>query len=175
MATDAILFRMRAAQVPTFAYTTSLKLEKQLALAEIVKGREFERGEAGLKSYLITRHGGGVDSKVCRTCAAFAKELVLAGTPVYCTSVEELSLASTMYERGVDSIYTFAERVGEGYLVLCDYNECGVETTQLGRVQMILLSHISRGGAVILGTVSELSLLTMEFQESVAKFEAVAI
>lgn len=177
---DPILGRMRASQIPPFAYTTTLKLEKQSNFAQIIEGKQFDTGPSGIVSYLVkygARKRPGSPS-VTRVCAVAARELVLLRRKVYYTTIHELALALSMYERGLDCIFPLVERLGLGYIVIGDIGE-NIQARSAASwhdIQTFLNAHLSRGGGLILGlTAIEHALFTHDLAEAVGAFQTVTV
>lgn len=166
----AIYGRMRSAGVPPHAYDRSLIGLKQPRFAGIISGREYNLLEAGLVSYLVRSSGKPSSPNVPLVCAVAAKELVLQRVSVQYLSYAELAGKVTT---------NWWEGDWTGYVVI---SELGEQTTNWPKnvwdtVQSMLLSHISRGGAVIVGDTGalELGLFSEEFLNAIEVFEQITV
>lgn len=171
MANDAaILAKMRAAHVPPHAFEHSLKTLRQLRFASILQEKRFELQGGGLESFIV-RSGKRKDAPhVSMVCAVAAKELVLMHKKVvYAT------LAGVVHDlkdwSGVDA--------GQGYVVLADLgaNTQNWTASEWETVQAYMLSHMSRGGGLILGDngVVENGWLGAEMSQALTVFEEINV
>jgi hypothetical protein len=97
---------------------------------------------------------------------------------VYYTTIAELAFATRMYERGIDSVFSFADRLGSGYIIIGDLCESGHDRspTEWRDLQMILLSHLSRGGGLVIGLPTEKThFLGLDFSEAMGVFSTVFV
>lgn len=148
------LMKMRQANVPPYAYETSLAREKLDILAADVKERTFNLGSGYYQSYAITTGAASPEAsaKVTKSVAVFCKELVLVGAKVRYFSLAELMVAlkkGLVSGEFADTDYEF----GSGYLALGDYG-LNIQNWQGNEVELLssqLVSHMSRGGGLILG------------------------
>jgi hypothetical protein len=166
---SAILARMRAARVPPNAFPHSLKALKQNSLAAVVAEKKFDTGVGGLISYLVkgARKAHTSSSLVCHVAA---KELVLQGCKVFCTSIPEIVQPSDGDEA--------PDKLGIGYLVVADIGANTQYCTpfQWYSAQAYLLSHISRGGGLIIGVPDiDAVRFNAEFLDAMEIFENVAV
>ena len=166
---DAILGRMRLAGVPPHAFPHSLKALKMAKLENDVFNKLYEKGVGGLVSYLIT--GGSKTTTASLVCSVMAKELVLQNRKVTCLSVSDLA---TLAENGEDA-KGFS---GKGYLVVSDVgsNTKNCSPFQWDVAQSTLLSHIARGGGIIIGSANftEVSI-GWEFIDALTLFTSIQI
>ena len=162
MSNDAILIKMRHARVPAHAYTQTLRSMGLHGISTAVRDGSFRSGVAGLKSFYFT------GKRSAMACSVLAKELVLAGAKVYCTTAIEIA-----------TFYATEDRLSatrDGYLVIPGFADAlaGVTATSSLTVQYALLEHISRGGAVAVGAGNgETTALLPEFVDALTIFEYV--
>jgi hypothetical protein len=158
-AQDVILTRMREARIPPYAYASSLALERQPELAKIVQGKEYVNAADGLVSYLLTarEYNETMNLKVTKTSAVFAKELVLHRRVVAYRSVFDLVRASERLS--LEEAEADIPALGRGFIVVGDLGGMLDEFSELqwAGLQSLLLSHVSRGGALILGVTTATS------------------
>jgi hypothetical protein len=163
MANDvAIIAKMRLSQVPPHTYTTSLEREGQKRLSEILEGRKYEHA-GQLRSYLVRQGARKKPASVSRVCALAAKQLVLASRAVYYTNLAEAVTATrvlagnvpaaSVYNNSGGDTHPILSRLGKGYIVVGDLgaNIPHWPDNDWDVVQSFLLSHLSRGGGLILG------------------------
>ena len=142
--------------------------------------RKYESA-GGYRNYLIK--GGKGKRTVSAVCALAAKHLVLAQRTVYYTTIAELvvSLRST----GSSSVYDAGEsptifaRMGKGYLIVGDIgsNVANWLPSEWDVVQSFLLSHIGRGGGLILGDTGFISqgLLCLDLADALTDFVSIDV
>lgn len=168
MANDvSILAKMHAARVQPHAFIHSLKTLNQKSFALVVKDKKYDQGIGGVVSYWVTGKGKHSHSLVCHVAA---KELVLQNRKVFCLSVAELALRGSSEE--------VTERVGTGYLVVSDVGDNTKHYTpaQWDEAQAILLSHLGRGGGLIMGSADTKSVeFNYDFLDALAIFESVVV
>ena len=161
---DAMLARMRASRVPPHAYMHSMQTLGQRRFSEAIEKKRYDRGVGGLVSYLVV--GGRKERTASLVAAVAAKELTVLNRKVKCVSLAEL--VSPRW--GEDSDV----KVGAGWLVVCDL---GLNTAKCAPfdweiAQSILLQHIARGGALILGVQKmEDVMFGTEFQDALEIFD----
>lgn len=171
MANDAaILAKMRAAHVPPYSFEHSLKTLRQLRFASIIQEKRFELQGGGLESFIV-RPGKRKDAPhVSMVVGVVAKELVLLNRKVFCST-----LAGTIHSlkewQNIDA--------GHGYFVLADLgqNTQNWPAHEWESVQAYLLSHLSRGGGLILGDngVIENGWLGAEMVQALSVFEEITV
>lgn len=175
----AILSKMRAASIPPYAYETSLSKERLDILAADIKDKSYEMDGKFLQSYALTFDvpNKQTGAKVTKAVAVFCKELVLRNVRVRYFSVAELmipirrALATGDYG---DSDMEY----GKGFLALGDYgaNLDNWRKEDVETLNTVLVSHMSRGGGVILGITSPLSASTSnDLMNSLATFKTVKV
>lgn len=147
---DAILLKMRASRVQPHAFPHNLITIKQKRLAEKVANKEYLVGSGGIKNYAITYDSSMAAGRKAKTSASLvaavmAKELVLQNRKVRCVTVPDLIRPNWLEEE--------AYRLGSGYLVVCDVGENtrAYAPYQWEDAQALLLSHMARGGGLIIG------------------------
>lgn len=169
---DPVLLRMRAAGVPPYAFPSTLKemgknCPPLARLASAVKTKEFKKGVAGLVSYAF------FGPRRVLTAATMAKELVLVGEQVRCTS----ALALAAEYRKQDWLPYAPEFTG--YLVIPDF-AAGVKfqpSRDLQEVIDFLLAHIGAGGGLVLGVCEDeqqISTMPEEFALALQVFECIS-
>jgi hypothetical protein len=144
---DPVLLRMRAAGVPPYAFRHTLaKLAKErfLGLAPVasaVTSKAYQKGVSGLVSYAFTgKHG-------ILAAATMAKELVLVGEQVHCTTALALAVEFPKQDWMPYSPETL------GYWVVPDFAG-GLSTLseyQARSVVDFVLSFAAKGGGLVLG------------------------
>ena len=171
MANDAaILAKMRAAQVPPHSFEHSLKTLKQLRFASIIQEKRFELQGGGLESFIV-RPGRRKDAPhVSMVAGVAAKELVLLNKKVFYTTLPAV-IATLKEWQNVDA--------GHGYIVMADLgqNTQNWPANDWDSVQAYLLSHLSRGGGLILGDngVIENGWLGAEMVQALSVFEEITV
>lgn len=148
MASDAaIIARMRAAGVPPHAYSHSLDKPALGAsrFGAIIREKRFDLGVGGLVSYII-RNKPKSKVKPSLVAAVAAKELVLLNREVKFVYFAALM---TVVRVGELSWLDF----GKGYVVVPDLGENTQQwpANEWDYTQAVLLSHVNRGGGLILG------------------------
>ena len=169
MADDIILARMRAARVQPHAFPSTLESINQKLLAKLVEDKRYTLGPGGLVSYLIA---GKRKAKVSPStvCHVFAKMLVIQGKKVFCTSIAELAHRGEMEE--------VTERMGTGYFVISDVSENTKNCSpfEWDSVQALLLSHVGRGGGLIIGSANFQEVeFGDDFLSALPAFEAIDV
>jgi hypothetical protein len=124
-----------------------LETLKQPQLAEITRARSYILGNEGLRSYEICKNPTG-SNKVTPTlaCGVLAKELALQRVKVHYTLLPLLILGSKRADE-----FDFFDKCD--YVVVGDVgdNYADYAPADWSLAQAILLTHINRGGGVILG------------------------
>lgn len=159
----AIYNRMRQANVPPHAIKSRLKDLKVPRFAEAIRSRGYRLGDAGLRSYLLDH--AELPAAPALIAAVAAKELILLGETARVVPVPILlkSISSSDWEPQ-----------DGGYLVV---PEIGENVTHWPRpdwqyAQALLMSHVSRGGGLILGYYGEdYSEFSREFELALTMFE----
>lgn len=176
MASDAaIIAKMRAAGVPPHAFMHSLDKLGQKQFANIVQKRLFDMGVGGLVSYLIRSESRPINTtklrNVAMVCAVAAKELVLLGRTVTYIALPELIRAG----RNDDDI----DGRGRGYWVIPDLGGtiANWQPHEWETAQALMMSHINRGGALILGDtgVIEGGYFGIDLQNALTVFQTVRV
>lgn len=149
-ADHAILQRMRVAGVPPYAYSTSLALEKQNTLAAIISQKSYTKGNSGPVNYVLkaarAQDQRSSMRRVTKACAVMAKELVLHKQAVSYRTVSDL------FKKVADTD-DYEEQHFSGYIIIGDFGTYPGDYTsaEWSAVQAALLSHVSRGGGLVLG------------------------
>lgn len=162
----AILAKMHLARVQPHAFIHSLQTINQKSFAAVIKEKKYDQGVGGVVSYLVTGKGKHSHSLVCHVAA---KELVLQSKKVFCTTLADLVL------RGGEEVL---DRLGVGYIVLSDLgaNTQYYTLAQWDDVQALLLSHLGRGGGLILGMPDAAAVeFSYEFLDALAIFESILV
>jgi hypothetical protein len=177
METDfAIVARMRLAHIPPHAYTTSLALSGQRRLSKIILEKQYDLGEAGFVS-LVIRNGKAKRGPVSKVCAITAKELALQKCRVYYSTLPELILSRRHLAELHES--NISEHVGKGFLVIGDLgdNIKDWSNAEWATVQAYLLTHLAKGGGLILGDngASEKGLFCSDMVDALTDFSVVEV
>ena len=181
MADDlAILARMRKANIPPYAYESTLAMEKQPILAAQVKDKSYAL-HGMLQSYLLTcsrNNSTPASRQVTRCAAVFAKELVLARREVlYLTFAD----AMILIRRPVFDDEGYPAYLGKGFIVIGDYglNALTWDSTDREALHSFLVKHLSMGGGLILAeTTSDDSVknsYSNDLANSFATFKSVTV
>lgn len=154
---DEVRNKMRAANIPVFAYQTTLVTEGAGTLREIIKQKEFKT-EAGLASYVLQGNGKKADSlRTTRLAAVMAKELVLSGVRVHFVPlagfVREVRLQDYAADRdGSQATIPVLQDIGTGYFVIPDFSDSYHDRDTWAEAQSLMVTHVNRGGGLILST-----------------------
>lgn len=171
MANDAaILAKMRSAHVPPHSFPHSLKTLRQLRFASIIQEKRFELQGGGLESFVVRPSKRKDAPHVSLVAGVAAKELVLLNKKVFYGT-----LAGTIL-----SLKDWANiDAGHGYFVLADLgqNTQNWPANDWDSVQAYLMSHLSRGGGLILGDngVIENGWLGAELAQALTVFEEITV
>lgn len=168
---DPILLRMRSAGVPPYAFSSNLvemgKTCQPLArLALALRAKGYQKGLAGFVSYAF------FGPRRVLAAATAAKELVLLGEQVRCTS----ALALAAEYRKQDWLPYSSEFTG--YMVIPDFS-AGVKflpPRDLQEVIDFLMAHIGAGGGLVLGVCEDeeqISTMPAEFALVLQVFECI--
>ena len=172
MANDAnILMRMRAAQIPPHAYEKSMLTLDQRKFQGIISNKKYEHS-GFLMSYIVrpsTRESGS--HTVSTVCAVAAKELVLQKKKVRYLDVPRL-IKESKTDGGEFEL-------GHGFWVIGDLGENTQHwpRNEWDTAQSYLLSHLARGGGLILGDngASDLGMWGEEMLDSISIFDLVRV
>ncbi len=162
---NIILGRMRRAGVPAHLYNTTLALEKQNVLAAAIGQKKYDLGEGLLQSYIIEPANNPKKPSPARVCGLIARELVLARKPTTYVTLPQLTLIAD--RAAEDEI-----NLGVGYLVVGDFNDLVAEwkRAEWALVESMLVSHLYRGGGLILGNTGgfQTPVLSEEFDQAMS-------
>lgn len=156
--------------MPPHAYDQSLAKLRQARFANIIANKEYDLKEAGFISYVVRPSGRAGAPNVPMVCAVAAKELVLSRMPTTYVSYAELAgkIVGNWWESELN-----------GYVVVSDM---GMQPKHWPdsvweSVQSMLLSHISRGGAVIVGDTGALAegLFGEEWLNAMTVFDEITV
>jgi hypothetical protein len=172
-----ILARLRAANVPVQAYEHSLHTLKQHRFSEIVAGQKFDMKEGGLVSYLVRHKGPLKDggAGIVRVCAVAAKELVLLRRAVAYNFIASIAAAIHDPELLTDQM----SALRKGYLVIGDVgkNVGELKNSDWQLIQALLLSHMNRGGGLIIGDtgVTNNGMWNADFLDALSIFDVIML
>lgn len=182
MANEAVILgKLRGAQIPTHAYSTSLKRENHTALSAVIANKGYSLGAEGYRSFRVFAK---VESKrtsavVAKACALFAKELVLAGAKVKYVAATQMFLWSRqmMLPQGLEDEKWF--EIGKGFLVVSDLGESINNWTanEWDIVQQTILIHLSKGGGIVIGDTGALNsgLYNADMVNELAMFTCIEV
>ena len=143
--------RMRDAGIIPNALGTTLEIEEQKFLREIVIEKQFE-SDKGYASYVIQAGDAARGTDVAFLTYVMAKELVLMGVNVRCTSLTEIRRELRLEIARPDFEPEVLDRRGNGYLVIPDFlHTRGLTESEMDDITQFLSSHVWRGGGLILG------------------------
>lgn len=174
MANDSnTLMRMRAAQIPPHAYESSAKSLKQSRMTFILEGGKYEENGFNI-SFLFEANPENRKPKcsVPMACSVFGKELVLRQKNVLWLDLAALVRASKNTEE-------IPLGVGRGFWVVGDIGENTQHWAkwEWDNAQSLLLSHLARGGALILGDTGAVDhgYYNMDMIDALSVFDEVRV
>lgn len=168
MSNAAIVARMRAAGIPPHTFHTSLEQIGQKRFAEILTNREFDLGHGHIASYIV--RGQRKDAaNVTQVCALAAKSLIAIQRVAIYTTVPALN----------EFLKTGEHHNTTGYVVVGDLgnNTQNIPAAEWDRMQSFFVSHVARGGGLILGDngVINNGQLCLDLIDAISVFEEIVI
>lgn len=156
MPVDNQTAKIQGANLPPYVLDTTLVRDGFQMLRDIVASKAFRKPQ-GLESYTIVPQLAEVkEARAVRATTLLAKEILLMGTPVYYITLagflREVRLQD--YSAARDPINPVLDRIGTGYIAISEMDnpEAWPSPSIWQEGQDLLMSHVSRGGGLILGT-----------------------
>lgn len=145
------IVKMRAAQIPRQALSTNAKDAKFPEIRAIIDTEDWKTA-SGLKTFVVEPAGIQHPDRTFLAVGLFAKELVLKGESVYFCTFADIVRCNRLQEKGIDYSTELHDRKGSGFIAVVGVAEAvGVYPgAELLEAQAYLLSHVARGGGLIL-------------------------
>jgi hypothetical protein len=183
----AILRKLRAAHIPTYAYKTNFEREHLHALRARITDKQVTTADNPVNFYIYAGDGGlPALRKACIGVALMAKALCLQGIPVVHTTLAGLLREQRMaeMEREQATVNPVLKNLGTGYLAISDILEFSDVEQKYGYHSVhlaadYLIEHVERGGGLILGAAhippSTVTQFGVAFSALLDTFEAYSV